>query len=242
MVIPDGFKVESLKQFLPPTRIEQKVHLLEHGSFCDYVNRFKSEDTLVFASVGDAGAAFVSVLDYHAAKPMKPSYASHVALFEVSPTAEWRDWMLNNGLKKDQVEFATFLEEHGKLIVAPPGAELLELVQNLQGKNDARFSSGIRLQSGQVKLHYDEDVVLKGTSTSKPGEIELPKEITAGIAPFQGTEPYQVSARLKFRIENRKLALWYETIAPHRIVRDAIKGIIKAIGEKTGITPLIGRL
>lgn len=241
LVIPDKYRVHSLKNLLPPTRIEQDVVLLEHGSFADYVNRFKTDETLIFAHLTNSGATFVALLDYHGKAPdLKAAFVSHKATFGCVETVEWTEWNAANGRHMDQVAFATFLEEHAKLIVDPPGAELLELVQNLTGRNEARFNSGIRLQSGQWKLTYDEDVVLKGTSQTRGGDLELPAMIKAGIAPFEGMAAYEVNARLKFRIENRKVQFWYETVAAHRIVRDSIVEITKAIAAKTGIIPLIG--
>ncbi len=242
VVVPSACEVKSLAAFFPPLRIERKVVLLEHGSFADYVNRFKTGNTVIFADVTDTGAKFTALLDYHGAAPeLVPAHCAHVAMFETLPTAEWKDWMANNGQRMNQEAFATFLEEHQKMIQDPPGAELLEMVQSLTGKNDARFNMGVKLKSGAINFKYEEDVVLKGTASTKEGELEFPSSLKAGIAPFQGTDPYEVNARLKFRIESRRLNLWYETITPHLIVRDAVLGITKAISEKTSLLPFIGR-
>jgi uncharacterized protein YfdQ (DUF2303 family) len=255
VIVPVGFKTESLAPFLPPARIKQNVVMLEAGSFADYVNRFKTDNTLIFADVTDTGAKFVAILDYHEKATqskkeisvtevsigLKANYCSHTARFECITTKEWQDWMANNGKRMDQVAFATFLEENMELIQTPPGATLLEIVQTLHGHVDARFVQATRLQSGRVTLSYDEDVVVKGNSITKEGAVDLPTQIIAGIAPFQGTEKYEVKARLKYRIENRKLSLWYETISPHRIIRDAVLNVTKEISEKTGIIPFIGR-
>ena len=133
-------------------------------------------------------------------------------------------------------------EEHATLFVAPRGADLLELVTSLHGASEARFNQTFRLKDGSTKLSFDEEVIVRGTSTtsSKPGDLELPDIVMAGIAPFNGGPNYEVSARLKVRIENRRLVLWLETISPHKIIRDALVQIMREITEKTGIVPLIG--
>lgn len=242
IVLPQNYRTESISKFLSPTRITCHPQLIESGSFSDYVNRFKTEDTIIFANVTDVGATLDAMLDYHGPAPkLKPAYCEHQATFQTIATKEWSDWMAANGKKMDQGAFATWLEEHYPLITDPSGAVLLELVQTLIGKSDVRYNSAIRLKSGSSKLDFEEDVTLRGTTATKEGEVELPQVITAGISPFQGTEKYEVKARLKYRIESRKLQLWFETIAPHRIVRDAILGIVKQIAEKTKIIPLIGR-
>lgn len=242
VILPQNYRTEDISKFLAPTRIQQLPQLIEAGSFIDYVNRFKTGDTMIFANVTDTGATLVAMLDYHGPAPkLKPAYCQHKATFQTLPTKEWSDWMAANGKRMDQVAFATWLEENYPLITEPSGAVLLELVQTLIGKSDVRYNSAIRLKSGSSKLDFEEDVTLRGTTATKEGEVELPQIITAGIAPFQGTDKYEVKARLKYRIESRKLQLWFETIAQHRIVRDAILGIVKQVAEKTEIIPLIGR-
>jgi uncharacterized protein YfdQ (DUF2303 family) len=243
IVVPSGMKVENLAGLCPPTRIRRAVSLLESGSFIDYVNRFKQDSTMVFADVGADSGKFVAVLDYHASAPeLKPGYCNHTATFTPIKTEEFCQWMSANKKRMTQEEFATWLEENAAVLTEPTGAELLELVTTLHGRVDARFNQTIRLQTGGCKLQYDEDVTVRGTAgtSSKPGEMELPAQIKAGIAPFQGSPMYEIRARLKVRTDNRKLALWFETIAPHKIVRDSLLLITKEIAEKTGIIPLLG--
>ena len=242
VIVPRDYKVESLRNLMPPDRIRQNVVMLEAGSFIDYVNRFKTDDTLIFADVTDQGASFIAVLDYHSKAPdLKVAYACHNARFGTVRTREFNDWMAADGKKMDQIAFATFLEEAQKVFVSPSGADLLEIVKSLEGHSDARFNSAIRLDSGARKFTFDEDVVVKGNATTVQGGVEIPAMIKAGISPFEGTDAWEINARLKYRIENRKLVLWYETINPHRIVRDAVVMITEQIAEKTKIIPLIGR-
>ncbi len=247
LVIPNGYTVADISAHAPPTHIRTHVALTEPAAFIAYVNRFKTDRTLIFASVTDSGAKLNAVLDYHG----PPSVATdchqadrlaHKATFECIPTNEWRQWVEANGKRFDQVGFATWLEEHQDLIVTPTGAELLEFVQTLEGKNSVRFNSAIRLASGGNALAYDEDVELQGSARTESGKMVLPSVIEAGIRPFQGLDKYKIRARLKYRIESRKLSLWFETIAMHRSVRDAAAGVLKDVAEKTGIVPLAGAI
>lgn len=241
VVIPSGCKIESLEPYFPPTRIKRGVALLEAGSFIEYVNRFKNDSTLIFANVTETSASFIAMLDYHGPAPeLEPDYCSHTAKFSTIQTPEWKIWLAADRTQMDQVKFATWLEDNAGLFTDPSGADLLELVQTLSGKSDVRFNSAVRLTSGSNKLHFDEDVILRGASTTKEGDVELPAILTAGIAPFQGAPKYEVKARLKYRIDSRKLALWFETISIHVIVRDSIMLVVKEIAEKTSIVPLLG--
>lgn len=243
IVIPATCKVERLGEIITPGHIKRSVSLLEAGSFADYVNRFKTDCTQIFALVTDTGGKFVAVLDYHGPAPeLKASFCDHLAIYEPIQTVEFKSWMEANRRRMGQVEFAVWLEENAAVLKEPVGAELLELVQTLHGHSEARFNQTFRLKDGSCKIQFDEDVVVRGTSaaSSKPGELELPDTITAGIAPFQGAPLYEIKARLRVRLENRKLSLWFETIAPHQIIRDSLMLATRAIAEKTGLIPLLG--
>ena len=241
VALPSGQSVKSLAEFYPPTRIKQKVTLLEAGSFTDYVNRFKTDNTLIFSNVTENGVDFTAVLDYHGAAPeLKPAYVNHVAKFDAIETPEWKVWKSANRKPMNQVEFATFLEDNATLFVDPSGAELLDLVRSLHGHRNARFNAALRLDNGAYSVSFDEDIVVKGTSTTKNGEFELPPVIKAGLAVFQGADAYEIPARLKSRCEDRKLSLFFETIALHKIVRESILLLVKQVSEKTGIVPFLG--
>lgn len=243
IVLPDSMKPHSLAHLLPPTRIKQAVTLLEAGSFADYVNRYKTDQTLIFANVTERSATLTAVLDYHGKAPeLKPARVEHRAVFSTIETPEWKAWMAANRKPMDQVEFATWLEDNLKLFVAPAGAELLELVKTLHGHANARFNTALRLNTGAYSVNYEEEVVVRGTSSVSSDTMELPAEVKAGIAPFQGAVPYEVRARLKSRVTERKLMLWFETIAVHEIVRDSILTVTQQVAEKTGIVPLLGNI
>jgi uncharacterized protein YfdQ (DUF2303 family) len=250
VILADGRPVD-LSPFYPPARIKQAPTFIDSGSFVEYVNRFKTDETLIFAKVGETEATFTAVLDYHA-KDRKPDYCAHRATFTTLPTPEWAAWQKANRKSMDQVEFATWLEDNLNLFVqpanseAPSGAELLELVKSLHGHKNARFNTSLRLNNGAYSVDYEEDVIVQGESKAKPGAIELPKEIIGGFAIFQGGDNFAVPARLKTRISERKLLLHFETIGVPQLIRDNLigdaehPGIVAKIASATGIMPLLG--
>lgn len=258
LVVPPQHQLKNMAEFVPPTRIRTTVRLDTPDAFITYVNRFKDDDTLIFGAVTDTGAKFAAVLDYHLAPKVfatasdkgvtvqdrtsaAPRYLSHLAMFDCQTTTEWQRWMKQDGVRMSQADFATWLEDNQDLFENPSGAELLELVLSLEGKAEVRFNSSIRLSSGKNALVYDEDVALVGNAgSSKPGKIEVPQMLTARICPFQGTPGERVNARLKYRIEGRKLTFWFETVTPHRSVRDAVQAMLQSVTDETGIVPLLG--
>ncbi len=244
MVVPQGFKIEDVTKYCTPNRIRQAVNLTTPEAFSTYVNRFKDTDTLIFAKVTDADATFKAVLDYHRmddlGAPSFPRFCSHTATFAVEHTTEWKRWLAANGKKFTQDEFALWLEENQDLLVVPSGAELLELVTTLEGKSDVRFNSAIRLNSGKNALMYDEDVLLQGGSTTKSGKVEVPRGVRAAIAPFQGVAKSPSDARLKYRIESRRLTFWLEIVSPHLVIREAVAAVLEAVKTATELPVLLG--
>jgi hypothetical protein len=257
MVLPQGFTALNVSQFCPPQRIRQAVNLTTPEAFAAYVNRFKDSDTLIFAKVTDTEAAFRAVLDYHVppslprepkdpdaeddgAYPPLPRYCSHTATYAVEHTTEWKRWLAANGKKFTQEEFALWLEENQDLLVSPSGADLLELVVTLEGKSDVRFSSAIRLQNRKSTLLFDEDVALSGGSTTKSGKLEVPGSVLAAIAPFHGVAKCPSSARLKYRIDSRRLTFWLEIVSPHLTIREAVAGVLEAVKTATALPVLMG--
>lgn len=234
--------VVMMAEFFPPRRVKQTVTLLEAGSFADYVKRFKTEGTLIFADVAPNHATFRAILDYHrppAEGKAIPDYCKHLALFQTQATPDWEAWTDADRKAMGQIEFATWLEDYQHLFVEPTGADLLELVRDLHGKKDASFKTSIRLDNGAYSVGYDENIELQSRSGS--GSMELPKHLVAGIKVFEGGETYKVTARLKTRIEERKLCLFFETIRPEAIVRDNIMSVVTLIAGQTGIIPLLGK-
>jgi len=237
ITMPNTMKVEDVSRFYAPTRAKSCPQFTEVRGFIEYVNRFKTPATVMFASVSDTGAQFTAIIDYHSKD--KPDYGSHRAIFTLERTTEWNDWMEHNRVAMAQLDFAEFLEEHQNLIVAPKGAELLELVLTLEGKQDVAWQSVERLKDGGAKLMYDEVVNVSGAT--KAGIVKLPDAIVAQVRIFHGIPGDKVEARLKYRMTERKIRLWYETITPHVLVRDAVSAVVAIIQAQTEIPAWPGK-
>lgn len=234
VVVPEKYKIEKLAVL--PACVSQEVKLTDVESFVAYVNRFITPGTVLFARVTDAGCAITAHLDYHGASKLPAlvqavEWSTHRAALVCQATAEWTLWMEHNGpeQKKDQTAFAMFLESNERLLVEPSGADLLELITTLEGKSEVRFNSAVRLNNGKAKLEYEEDVDLRGSTGTRQGNVEVPGVLTLALAPFEGMEPVPVRARLRYRIDGRKLSFWYETISPHIVVRDAAKAVLDGV-------------
>lgn len=245
VVVPKDYRAEAVEPLVErfrdtPLRIKANVKLADADSFIRYVADFKNDDTRIFSTVppNNGAPTFLAIVDYHTGD--HPDWCEHRATYACVFTEEWTRWTGNNKARLSQAEFATLLEENASLVVAPPGAELLELVTTLEGKNNITCNSLIRLSNGRAKLEYQEEVELKGTVSSTTGQIEFPTSLIVAIAPFDGGPSYKITCRLRYRIENRRLVFWFECVDLHLIIKECVSDTIERIHEKLGIQPLYG--
>lgn len=228
-VVPEGSTIEDLERFLDvPIRARGSVTAKTEETFSAYVNRYKSlQKTVVFAD--QEKFALVGVVDYHAAD--EPGHREHRVTYTAPRSLEWTTWRGQNGKKMGQGEFAQFIEDNMVDIRDPAGAEVLEVSRGLQAKSKVEFASAIRLADGSQQFTYNEEIA----GTTAKGTMKVPEEFTLGIPVFFGGSLYEVRARLRYRIDQGKLALWYELYRPEYIERDAFEAIVGNVATATGI-------
>jgi uncharacterized protein YfdQ (DUF2303 family) len=237
-VMPASVKIESLDKYFKPRVVRAAPQFKDVDSFIAYVLSFSTRQTVVFSNPSVEAVNFTAIIDYHEGDT--PGWCSHRAVFVSELTPEFKTWRAANRKQMGQVEFATWLEDNAELFYEPSGADLLELVKNLHGHKNARFGGEVRLATGNYSVSWEEDTVVAGRGTVQGGSLAFPKMVTAGIAPFYGCPPYKVVARLKTKVEDRKLSLWYETVAEHLIMRDSINLICQKVRSELKIPVLIG--
>lgn len=239
-IVPKDYRVEiiprkGVEDWLPkPLRKTGDFVFADTDSFVRYFNEHKNEESRIFAEVSDTGGNFRGVLNFHG---KESSFNDHVCSFRLRATHEWGTWCDHANKHMGQQAFATFLEENSDMFTVPTGAALLELITTLDGKANVLVNSAIKLQTGAIKLAYTEEIELKGGSGSQAGELIVPAVLEAGIAPFEGTTRYKMTARLRYRIESRKIEFWYQPVDLHLVVRHVIADILKVVEKQTGVVP-----
>jgi uncharacterized protein YfdQ (DUF2303 family) len=227
-VVPEGWAVESLEAYLDkPIRAKAEVTAKSAETFSAYVVRFKTDATAIFAD--QQNFKVVGIIDYHA--PEIPAFREHRVSYTAPRSLEWTTWRTSGGKKMAQAEFAQFIEDNVVDIRSPAGADVLEVSRNLQAKKKVEFGSAIRLADGAQQFTYSETV---DGSTAK-GSIKVPEEFVLGIPVFLGGDLYGVTARLRYRISEGNLLLWYELYRPEHIEKDAFEAVCAGIGEATSV-------
>lgn len=239
LVVPVSYKLENLERLMNrPARTKLHLKLDELPSFIAYVKEFKTEATKIFVKSCPTGVSFEAVIDFD--EPGEADWREHRVSYAAIPTPEWTRWIANSTTPMTQLEFAEFLEANQMQVVDPPGADLLEMVQTLEGKNNAKFRQVKRLSNGKQSLEYVEDIELKGSMGSQTGQIEMPAMLRLGLSPFRGGSNYAVAARLRYRIADQTISFRYELVDPHIIIRDAVQEMMAAVSKECEIEPLQG--
>lgn len=241
LVVPDGYEAvfpdsdEAEKWLAKPVRKRGTFSFADVDSFIRYFMEHATPDSRIDAHISDTGIGFTGHVNFHG---KEPSWNDHNCVVQMRPTHEWSVWCNSNNVAMSQTKFAQFLEDNADMFVDPPGAQLSELVTTLEGKSHVDFSQAVKLQTGAVNLKFTETIELKGgVAGPQSGDMQIPKTLKVSIAPFEGTPRYEIMARLRFRIQDRKLTLWYEAVAPHLVVRTIAADLLKVIETKTNVQP-----
>lgn len=237
---PDDVALEDLEKLLPaPTRIRQRLTLLDVPSFVDYVTRFASPATAIFCN-GPNGRTFQARFDYHT--PESAAWGDHTATYSCPLTVEWGNWKEMDRKRLPQADFAQFIEDNVKDIVqneadknAPSAADMLEISRTLQAQKNITFRQGTRLDNGQVQLTYNEQI---DGSAGATGQLNIPELFYIGIKPFLGGDAFLISARFRYRIAEGRLSMWYELVRPDKVLEEAYGAVRKQIHDAIGEIPL----
>ncbi|MEY9876581.1 uncharacterized protein YfdQ (DUF2303 family) [Streptacidiphilus sp. MAP12-33] len=203
-----------------PARKTGTTRVWDVPSFFEYFGKHCDEHSEVYADA--QRLAVTAVLDAH--RPDAARWGGHRLVLELRKTPEWQAWMAHHGRLLSQTEFAEHLEDHCAELVAPPAAEMLEVAQSIQAATKVDFKSGTRLASGQRQLEYVETVQARA---GQKGQLTIPDTFEIGLVPFEGSAPYRVTARFRYRIEGEgQLKLGYRLDRPDNVLRAAFDDVV----------------
>ena len=239
VVVPEGakphiFDFEHLEAH--PRRRKGKFAFHDAASFTAYVAKHRTDDSLVVAD--REHHKIEAALDGHGDGDDLAGWHQHRAVFDVRATKPWLTWNRGSGQYMSQSDFASFIEDNLPDIVEPEGATILEVAKTLQIKNNVNFKSAVRLESGEQQFTYEDN----HTARAGAGMVAIPTTFILGIEPFEGSEKYKVTARLRYRLSEGRLTLGYALVRPDRVQDDAFDTIVGGIGEELAHTVLAGTL
>ncbi|WP_129543764.1 DUF2303 family protein [Serratia sp. 1D1416] len=239
-VVPRGYSVESLKDFtVDEEQVKQHVIVISPSSLIGYVVRFKDERSVIFADTENT--RFRAVLDYHL-NGKTPFKNTHIVTYDCPLSDEWKAFNKYDSERMDQVTFAEFIEQYINCIAVTSdpnktsGAELLEMVLAFQETRTSEFKAVTRLNDGTYQMAFSNE-------KTGSGNTKLPEKISLAISPFHNGNPYQIDARIRYRLREGKLALWFELIEPKKFIEHAYNEILVDLQNQLPDVPVFeGRI
>lgn len=239
LVTPEGATIRDVSdehdlKVGKPRYVKQSPTLQTQDSLVDYVNRFKGEDTILFADI--AADSIVALIDYHSAK--EAANVAHRATLVLPRSEEWRLWTEISGKLKPQLEFARFIEENAADVRAPSAGDLLDACRDLQVHRKVNFIKAVRTQSDNENFEYSEET----NATGKRGELEIPTKFVLGLPVYFGEPETEVHAFLRWKLDEGMLALGIQLHRLEHIRQSVFKMIVMAVAERTGCQAVFGKL
>ncbi|MFI8104734.1 DUF2303 family protein [Streptomyces sp. NPDC086023] len=195
------------------------------ASFTTYHAKHADMDTEVYA---DADRLTVTaVLDAHTTDAAR--WSEHRLMLSLRQTDAWAQWLQHDGKLMGQEQFAEFLEDHLPELLQPSAADMLEIAQSIQAATKVDFQSGTRLSTGERQFKFVETTTAKA---GQRGELTIPETFVIGLIPFEGSEGYKLTARLRYRLQDTQLRIGYKLERPGDILRQAFADVVTAIGEE----------
>lgn len=237
IAMPPGWRIQEINDetlLQQPLRKLAKVLLDDAGSFISYVNRHCTMDTTIWVKADySAGKIECSaIINDHGGEENGSDWRDHTATYIPRFSEEWNRWKSGDKKLMTQADFATFIEDNLADIAGsdgfPSGADMLRMAIEFEAKQDLRFKSAIRLQSGGVDLAF---VQQEDNGTLQ--KMKLFDRFAIGVPVFWGDAAYRVEARLRYRVREGKLSFWYELIRADKVMEAAANAIVQKIADPT---------
>ena len=233
VMAPQGYAVHDLEKTLQiPTRKRGKVTMNDASSFIDYFN-IHADESKIYGQV--TPPKFVGVLNDNTESD--PGWGDHRVTYDCPLSNEWQAWKAFSGQPRDQIAFSEFIESNTLDITSqaegePSGADMLEVATNFKAQKKVNFASGQRMANGGVNFVYQEEV--NGTAGEK-GQIKVPEVFWIGIPVFEGGAPYRIECKLRYRLKDGNLSMWFEMVRYHKVLEAAFMDIWEEIATGTGV-------
>lgn len=237
-VVPEGYKIADLEHLLDePTRKRGNFDAHDPNSFVAFFLRHKNESSTIYGTVNPPRLKAVFNDDFGSSEDTA-GWKDHTATYKCPFSHQWEEWTSKDGKAQSQTEFAKFIENNLVDIVEPAAADMLEISRTLEAKKKVNFASGIRLTNGETQITYEEEI----QGTSAKGSLQIPETFKLGIPVLEGGPGYSVECRLRYRIQDANLVMWFEIIRPHELIEDAVKDVWSHVEKETGATILKGTI
>ncbi|MGH3978438.1 MAG: DUF2303 family protein [Pseudonocardiaceae bacterium] len=219
-----------------PSRPRGTAKVTEPGAFADYVLRLagaESATVWVQRRSWTAPPDLVAVLNDHQPAadgvPGVPGWRDHRINLELAATPDWAHWVGRDGKLTGQADFAEHIEDGIAAVVEPAAADLLEIAQTFHAARAVEFSSATRIDSGDVQLRWHETTQ---ASAGRSKDLTVPERFRLALEPWPGAGGYEVTARLRWRLESGQLRIGYRLHRVDDVMRTAVADLVADLTDR----------
>lgn len=177
-----------------------------------------------------------------------PAFGKHRIHYAFPLSEEWQAWVKLDGEVMNQLDFASFIEDHIAELWAPTDAEkiwierdfqtsvatpaqLIQLSRGLQVNVEAKVKEARKLQSGEAQIAFEETHL---GGDGKP--LKVPGMFMLNVAPFFMGDKIAVPVRLRYRVKQGGGVLWfYQIYRPDQHVTARVRSDLRIVAEETGL-------
>lgn len=220
-----------------PSRVKQGVTVDDRASLSAYINRFKSDRSVIIA---DFDALTISArLDWHEHNQgddfPAPGHNAHAVALALRPSEEFARWNEMEGKIHPQADFARFLEENSVDVGTPEAATMIEISRDFEATVGQVYKSSVRLDNGDRKLVFESD-------TKVQEGVIIPEKFTLQIPIYNGEDPEELTCLFRWRAQGGgTVGLGFQW---HRVEyqrRAHFAQIATTASEETGLPVFMGR-
>lgn len=263
LLIPEGMKAESVKKYLDENRThpERRIGIITATrveSFNEIVNRFKNEDSILFAGAKiedrSIAADITAIFDYH---PKNDNVADaenlgHKAVYNFPISKAFKNWLECNNKGFSQLEFAYFLEKRLADLSSPTDDDkakieglkpkwadpinMLELARDLEIYSSESFVSKQKTSSGEYELKFTNN---HADANGKP--LSIPDFFVVNVPVFEGGPRQRVLSHLRYRKEGTVLQWFYELYNIDEMLFEAFEAACAEVKKAVDLPLIYGK-
>jgi hypothetical protein len=212
-----------------PAYAEARAAVHTTTSLINYLNRFKTADTMIFADL--QAHKLVAVIDYHSAGSAAPGLRKHAVTLQLTHSNEWETWTEADDELYEQKKFARFLEENKLDVLSPAGGDLLEIVLDME--------KGVNMRVGRKMVSAGSDRGNEGFSRDVDG-TELPPVWTLAIPVFTGEPNATITAYARDELDDGKLKVGFKLSKIENVKESELTRIALLVGTETSLPVVLG--
>lgn len=239
---------------LHPKRKQGTAEAQTFESFCELINRHKSEHSVIFADADWRKPSFTAVIDYHhLGVDGQPDYGKHRVHYAFPLSEEWQAWNKMNGQKMTQEDFAYFLEDRVAELSAPTDEEriwlerdfattvatpsqLVELSRGLQVNVASKVKAAHTLANGEGQIVWEES-----HQDANGAPLKVPGIFILSVPPFFMGDKMRIPVRLRYRAAGGSVTWFYQIYRPDQFITEHVRHALFDAREKTDLPAYEGK-